>query len=202
MTNTTPSGAFRGFGGTQTTWASESQLDMIARRLNIEPYAMRERNIIALGEPFVPHESGVDSDLMEGLDLVLNEIGYHHRPRVPNRGMGFAIGFKDGGGVNKPARARVKVTSTGEVFLDTATVEIGQGARSAFCQIVAEVLGVPVERVVTTDLNTDHTPFDNGTHSSSGMVVMGRAVQSAADKVRADVLAFAAAQLRVATPAN
>lgn len=195
MTNTTPAGPFRGFGGTQTTWASESQIDMIARRIGIDPYAMRTRNLLALNEPFVPGESGIDSDLVEGLDLVLNEIGYHEREKTPNRGIGFAIGFKDGGGINKPARARVKVMTSGDVILDCATVEIGQGARSVLCQVVAEVLSVPVERVRTSALDTDHSPFDQGTNASSGIVVMGKAVERAAERVRADILEFAATEL-------
>lgn len=192
MTNTTPAGPFRGFGGTQTTWASESQLDMIARRIGIDPYAIRTRNLLALGEPFVPGESGIDSDLVEGLDLVLNEIRYHERTAKANRGIGFAIGFKDGGGINKPARARVKVMTSGDVILDCATVEIGQGARSALCQIVAEILAVPIERVRTSSVDTDHAPFDQGTNASSGIVVMGKAVERAAERVRADILDFAA----------
>jgi CO/xanthine dehydrogenase Mo-binding subunit len=195
MTNTTPAGPFRGFGGTQTTWASESQIDMMARRLGIDPYDLRKRNLLALGEPYVPHESGMDSDLVAGLDLVLREIGYHERPRTPNRGIGFAIGFKDGGGINKPARARVKVMTSGDVLLDCATVEIGQGARSTLCQIAAEILAVPVDRVRTSAVDTDHTPFDQGTNASSAVVVMGRAVASAAERLRYDVLAFAAEQL-------
>jgi CO/xanthine dehydrogenase Mo-binding subunit len=195
MTNTTPAGPFRGFGGTQTTWASESQLDMIARRIGIDPYAIRKRNLLALAEPFVPGESGIDSDLVEGLDLVLREIGYHERERQPNRGIGFAIGFKDGGGVNKPARARVKVMTSGDVILDCAAVEIGQGVRSVLCQVVAEILAVPVDRVRTSAVDTDHAPFDQGTNASSGIVVMGTAVARAAERVRADILAFVAEQL-------
>ena len=116
MTNTPPAGPFRGFGATQTTWASESQIDMIARRLDIDPYEMRTRNLLALGEPFVPGESGIDSDLVAGLDLVLQQVGYRDRVRRPNRGVGFAIGFKDGGGINKPARARVKIMTSGDVL--------------------------------------------------------------------------------------
>jgi CO/xanthine dehydrogenase Mo-binding subunit len=196
MTNTAPAGPFRGFGGTQTTWASESQIDMIARRLGIDPYEMRARNLLRLGEPFVPGESGLDSDLREGLDLVLREIGAREQPRQPNRGIGFAIGFKDGGGVNKPARARVKVATNGDVFLDCATVEIGQGARSALCQIVAEILAVPVGRVRASAVDTDHAPFDQGTNASSAIAVMGQAVARAAERVRSEILAFAASALR------
>ena len=201
MTNTAPAGPFRGFGGTQTSWASESQIDMIARRLGIEPYDLRMRNLLRLGDAFVPGESGIDSDLREGLDLVCNAIGYHQRPHDASgtlrRGMGIAIGFKDGGGVNKPAQARVKVSTSGDVFLQCGTVEIGQGARTALSQITAEILGVPLERVSYAPINTDYLPFDQGTNASSGIAVMGQAVARAAQGVRQQILAFAADQLAV-----
>lgn len=195
MTNTTPAGPFRGFGATQATWASESQVDMIAHRLGIDPYELRRRNLKELGEPFVPGESGIDSDLLEGLDKVTEALGYHGRERRPDRGMGLAIGFKDGGGVNKPAQARVKVTASGDVIVGSGSVEIGQGISTTLCQVAAEVLGVPLPRVSFAALDTDSTPFDQGTNASSGMVVMGSAVQRAAEDARARILGFAAGEL-------
>jgi len=199
MTNTAPAGPFRGFGGTQASWASESQIDMIARRLNIDPYDMRVKNLLALGDPFVPGESGVDSDMKQGLDVVCEEIGYHRRERrttgTTRRGIGIAIGFKDGGGVNKPAQARVKMSTNGDVFLHCGTVEIGQGAHTALPQIVAEVLNTRLDRVSYAAIDTDHVPFDQGTNASSGVAVMGQAVVRAAEGVRRQVLEFAAAQL-------
>lgn len=191
MTNTAPAGPFRGFGGTQATWASESQIDMIARRLGISPLAMRQKNLLKLHQAFMPGESGVDSDMEDGLQTVLAAI--HHTP-APDRGLGFAVGFKDGGGVNKPAQARVKISTNGDVFLGCGTVEIGQGARTAIPQIVAEILGCPATRVRVSPIDTDHTPFDQGTNASSGIAVMGQAVARAATAVRDQVLGFAAAQ--------
>ena len=199
MTNTAPAGPFRGFGGTQASWASESQLDMIARRLGLDPYAMRVHNLLALGEPFVPGESGVDSDMKQGLDLVCERIGYHARrpggSGPKRRGMGLAIGFKDGGGVNKPAQARVKMSTSGDVFLQCGTVEIGQGAHTALAQVVAEVLNTRLDRVAYAAVNTDYVPFDQGTNASSGIAVMGQAVLQAAQGVKRRVLEFAAGQL-------
>ncbi len=193
MTNTTPSGAFRGFGGTQVTWASESQIDMIARRLEISPYAMRVKNLLHLGDPFVPGESAIDSDLHAGLDLVIRELGAGEAK--PNHGVGIAVGLKDGGGINKAAQARVKISTSGDVILDCATVEVGQGARSTLCQIVAAVLSTPLERVTIAPVDTHHSPFDQGTNASSAIAVMGQAVAAAATRARDDVLTFAARSL-------
>jgi CO/xanthine dehydrogenase Mo-binding subunit len=194
MTNTAPAGPFRGFGGTQATWASESQLDMIARRLGIDPYDMRVKNLLRLGEPFQPGDSAIDSDLREGLDLVCRHIGYRE-PRQPLRGKGLSIGCKDGGGVKKAAQARVRILTNGDAILNFASVEMGQGIRTALSQVVAEVLKLPLARVSAPAIDTDHAPFDEGTNASSGIAVMGRAVESAAREARRHVLDFAARQL-------
>ena len=200
MTNTAPAGPFRGFGGTQASWACESQIDMIARRLGIDPCEMRIRNMIDLGEPFVPGESGMDSDLRKGLDLVIRELGYHNRSKLQSegpvkRGMGIAIGFKDGGGINKPALARVKVSTNGDIFLQCGTVEIGQGAHTALSLVVAERLGADRDRVRYMAIDTDHSPFDQGTNASSAISVMGQAVDRAALAARRQILDFAAGVL-------
>lgn len=195
MTNTAPAGPFRGFGGTQTTWACESQIDMIAHRLGIDPYEMRVKNLLSLGEPFVPGESGLDSDLKEGLDLIVDEIGYKSPPSEPNRGIGLSIGFKDGGGVNKPASARIKVSTNGDIFLQCGTIELGQGAHTALPNIVAEILNAPADRVRYMPIDTNHTPFDQGTNASSAIAVTGQAVEQAALELKAKVLSFAAEQL-------
>jgi CO/xanthine dehydrogenase Mo-binding subunit len=197
MTNTVPSGAFRGFGGTQATWANERQLDLIAERLEMDPYTLRRKNLLELGEQTVPGETPIDSDLALGLDLVADAIGYHSRPRVFGRGMGIALACKDGGGMNKLAQARVKVDLAGNVYLQSALTEMGQGGHSALSQIVADVLGTDPARVRFVAIDTDHSPFDAGTNSSSGIVVMGRAAQDAAEKVRRQVLEFAADQLHL-----
>ncbi|MEU0649674.1 xanthine dehydrogenase family protein molybdopterin-binding subunit [Streptomyces umbrinus] len=191
-TNTVPAGAFRGFGGTQTTWASERQIDLIAQRLGVDPLELRLRNIKSLGDEFVPGETPFDADLSAGLELVAEAIGYRDRTRVPGRGMGVAIGMKDGGGVNKPARARVRVATSGDVYLESALVEMGQGSQSALVQLVADTLGCPLDRIRYVAVDTDHSPFDQGTNASSGIAVMGKAVLEAATRVRAQVLEFAA----------
>ncbi|MFC9839436.1 xanthine dehydrogenase family protein molybdopterin-binding subunit [Rhodococcus sp. NPDC127530] len=196
-TNTVPAGAMRGFGATQTTWAGERQIDLIAQRLGIDPYALRLKNLKKLGEEFVPGDAGIDSDLAEGMRLVADAIGYHSRDRRRNRGMGVCVGLKDSGGGNKPAMARVKVTANGDVFLNCALTEMGQGGHSAMSQIVADVLRTSRDRVVYTRIDTDHTPFDQGTNASSGVVVMGQAVRNAAENLRRQVLEWAGEQFAI-----
>ncbi|MFN3644521.1 MAG: xanthine dehydrogenase family protein molybdopterin-binding subunit [Gemmobacter sp.] len=192
MTNTAPAGPFRGFGGTQVTWAGESQIDMIARRLGRDPLDLRRQNLLAPGEAYAPGDTPLDSDVAAVMDLVADAMG---RSRAPGRGLGLAIGFKDGGGVNKPAQARVKANAAGDVWLACGSVEMGQGAQTAMAAVVAGVLGCDPGRVTVAPIDTRHTPFDQGTNASSGVAVMGRAVQAAAEGLRDQVLEFAAARL-------
>ena len=196
MTNTAPAGPFRGFGATQTTWACESQIDMIADRLGISPYEMRMNNLLDKGQEFVPGESGMDSDIRLGLDLVAKEINYKTPPKDPNRGVGLSIGFKDGGGVNKPATAKIKASTNGDIFLQCGTIEMGQGAQTALPNIAAEIMKTPPERVRLMPIDTNHTPFDQGTNASSGIAVMGQAVERAALDLKSKILNFAAEQLK------
>lgn len=193
-TTTVPSGSFRGFGGTQGTFASERQIDMIARRIGDDPLAFRERNLLKPGEPYAPNDSGVDSDLVAGLEEAAERVGYR-KPREPGRGIGLAIGVKDAGGTGNHAQALVRVTQGGEVMVHAALVEIGQSAPEAMCRIATEVLGLPLARSTYAEVDTDHSPPDNGTHVSCGTLVTGLAVEQAARDVRRQIEEFAAREL-------
>ncbi|WP_428486482.1 xanthine dehydrogenase family protein molybdopterin-binding subunit [Rhodopila sp.] len=193
-TTCVPGGSFRGFGGTQSSWASESQIDMIARRQGLDPFAFRMRNFLAVQEPFAPGDSGMDADLRAGLTEVAERLG-RPGPCPPGRGRGFAVGLKDAGGTGNHAQALIKVTQGGEAIISAAVVEIGQGAGTALCRIAAETLGLPPENVVYSQINTDHTPPDNGTHVSCGTTVTGLAVEAAARDVRRQIIDFVADQL-------
>jgi CO/xanthine dehydrogenase Mo-binding subunit len=194
-TTTVPAGSFRGFGGTQASYASESQIDMIARRLGIDPYDFRKRNLLALGEAYAPGDSAMDSDLAAGLDEVATRLGYRGRRSGQGRGMGMAIGLKDAGGTGNHGQALVKIIDSGDVIVCAGTVEIGQGTTTALCRVAAETIGVPLARVAYAAIDTDATPLNNGTHVSDGIAVTGLAVARAAADARAQVLAFAAEQL-------
>jgi CO/xanthine dehydrogenase Mo-binding subunit len=104
--------------------------------------------------------------------------------------------MKDGGGTNKPANAAVKIFHDGSVLLSTGSVEVGQGMRTAFLQVVAEELSVPIHQVRVAALDTHYTPFDKGTNASSATSIMGQAVLKAADDARKQFLDAAAAVLK------
>lgn len=198
-TNTVPAGSFRGFGGTQASWASESQIDMIARALQIDPVDLRRRNLLRPGAPYRPGDSAMDCDLEAGLEAVATRIGWSTPAprRAPHlaRGRGVAIGFKDAGGQGRYAQARVKVVGDGRAVISCATVDMGQGATEAFRRIVGTVLNIDPAWVSRAVVDTDQTAFDQGTHASSATAVTGEAIRRAAEAVRARILDFAAARL-------
>jgi len=201
-TNTVPAGAFRGFGGPQVAFAYESHIDMIAERLGVDPFELRMKNLLDQGESFSPGDTPIDCDLKAGLKNVAQAIGWDARPNGQKNsgskkiGIGIATAMKDGGGTNKPANAAVTIFNDGSVLLSTGSVEIGQGMRTAFLQVVAEELSVPLEKVRVAALDTHYTPFDKGTNASSATSIMGQAVQKAARDARRQFLEAASAVLK------
>jgi CO/xanthine dehydrogenase Mo-binding subunit len=193
-TTTVPSGSFRGFGSPQANFASESQIDMIARRLGLDPLELRLKNLLGPGDRYLGRDAPIDSDFAQGLKKAAQCIHYG-KPRDRARGVGIAIGFKDGGGEARAARAAVKITVSGRVVVQAGSCEIGQGTATALSQIAAEILNVPYDWVRYGEIDTDVTPYDQGTHASSGIAVAGSAVAQAAHEVRDQVLRFAAEKL-------
>jgi CO/xanthine dehydrogenase Mo-binding subunit len=195
-TNTVPAGAFRGFGALQVTWAYESQMDMIAERLGIDPLDFRIKNLLKKGDLYTAGDTPVDCDLKEGLLKVADAIGWREKSAKPNRAQGISCCIKDAGGTYKVAGATVKMSSDGSVVLLTGTVEVGQGPRTALSQVVAEELAMSMDEITVAQLDTDVTPYDISTSASSSMVVMGTAVQRAAQDVKKQLLQCAAKVLK------
>jgi len=194
-TNTVPAGAFRGFGTLQVTWAYESQMDIIAGKLGMDALEFRLKNLLKKGEEYTPGDTPVDCNLKEGLRRAAEAIGWGRKKSRPDTGKGLSCCMKDGGGTYKVAAAAVKMNSDGSIVLLTGTVEVGQGARTALSQVVAEELGVPLDRVIVAQLDTDVTPYDAATNASSSMVVMGLSVQRAAQDLKRQLLKLAAKEL-------
>ena len=195
-TNTVPAGAFRGFGTLQVTWAYESQMDIIAGKLGMDALEFRLKNLLKKGEEYTPGDTPVDCNLKEGLLRAAKAIGWNRKKSKANTGRGLSCCMKDGDGTYKVAAAAVKMNSDGSIVLLTGTVDVGQGARTALSQVAAEELGVPLDRVVVAQLDTDVTPYDAATNASSSMVVMGLSVQRAAQDLKRQILREAAKVLK------
>jgi CO/xanthine dehydrogenase Mo-binding subunit len=194
-TNTVPAGAFRGFGAPQAAYAYDSHLEMIARRLNMDANALRLKNLLRRGDEYAAGDTPIDCDLHGALKRVASEgsrAAVKFSESHIKRGRAVAAAVKDGGGTNKAAHALVKILLDGSVVYSSGSVEIGQGMRTAFLQMVANELTVPVESVQAAELDTQYTPFDKGTNASSATTVMGLAMQQAARDARGQLIAAAA----------
>jgi CO/xanthine dehydrogenase Mo-binding subunit len=151
-TNTVPAGAFRGFGGHQAAFAYESQADIIAHQLKIDPVELRFKNILGRGEEYAAGDTPIDCDLKEMLRELAEAIEWDKKEQAVSgsrfkRGKGIACAAKDGGGSGKSASASVRIMSDGSAVLATGSVEIGQGVRTIMLQVVAEELALSPDKV-------------------------------------------------------
>src|SRR5262245_3272965 len=192
-TNTTPGGAFRGFGVPQIAWAVESLLDDAAARLGRDPVELRRQNLFAHGEEFAPGETPIDGKFEESLARAAEAIRWSEAVAA-DRGRGIAMMMK-ASVAPTVSEAIVRLHADSSVTVLASTVEMGQGARTVLAQIAAEVLTVPVERVLVATPDTAITPYDQTTSSSRSTTMMGRAVEEAAEDVRGQLIQIATGRL-------
>ena len=200
-TNNPYSGSMRGYGNLESTFAVESQMDELADRLGLDRLEIRRRNVTKSGD-VNPQGFVITSCAMsECLAAVAEAI---ERPAAPpeagwRRGVGYAAMFHVGGGAriyrSDGCGAIVKMDDFGKVALITGATEIGQGSETVLAMIVAETLGVPLERVDVVNDDTAVKPWDVGAHASRTTFIAGNAARMAAEKLRGDLLAMAAEQL-------
>jgi CO/xanthine dehydrogenase Mo-binding subunit len=207
-TNNCPSGAFRGFGAPQGHFAAEMQMNKLAEALKIDPVELRRRNVLRDGSMLATRSRIPDgctaAQVLEaaaeraGWD---QEAGDDHPYPLPNsldssrtrkaRGRGVAICFKNiGFSLGFPEHCHAWVELHGGVEVEWARVgcvgaDVGQGAHTAFVQIAAEVLNLPVEKVELDYDSTDVTG-SSGSASASRMTFMaGNAIKGAAEQALA-----------------
>ncbi len=176
-TNLPPAGAFRGAMSSQTTWAYESQMDIIARKMGWDPLEFRLKNLFVSGDMFATGEILHDVHFIECLEASAKAMDAPSPPAplpkgeggdsLPSPGEGSGMRVGRGYGVmmkstisTSKSQARVKLAEDGTVTLFTSTVEMGQGSHTAMAQITAESLGLPVDKVRVVGPDTAVTPFE------------------------------------------
>ncbi len=174
FSNTVPSTAFRGFGIPQVNWATESQMDEAARMLGIDRMEIRLRNLPKRGEVFMPYDPPVDGDWAESIRKAADALGWG-KPLQAGRGRGISLGLKFGA-TTAASYSIVRLHMDGSATVYAGTSDMGQGARTVFAQIVAEELGLDVERIVVAMGDTLGVPFDLQTSASRSTVFMGNAI--------------------------
>ncbi|MGH3766977.1 MAG: molybdopterin-dependent oxidoreductase [Pseudonocardiaceae bacterium] len=201
-TNNLPSGAFRGYGLGQVMFGIECALDELARKLALDPFELRRRNVVVPGDRLVASSIRRD-DLTFGsygldqcLDLAETALCRGNGVEAPPGwlvGAGMAIAMI----ATIPPRGHVadasaSLETSGGYVLRVGTAEFGNGTTTVHTQIAATVLGTEPERITVHQSDTDAVGHDTGAFGSAGSVVAGRAVQAAAKALRRQILRRAA----------
>jgi CO/xanthine dehydrogenase Mo-binding subunit len=200
-TNNPYSGSMRGYGNLESTFAVESQMDDVAERLGLDPLEIRRRNASGPGDVNPQNFVLTSCAMRECLEAAADEIARDTPPLWPGwkRGVGYAAMFHVAGGAriyrSDGCGAIVKLDDFGKVSLITGATEIGQGSETVLAMIVAETLGVPLDRVEVVNSDTAVKPWDVGAHASRTTFIAGNAARQAAEKLRTQLLAMGAEAL-------
>lgn len=207
FTNKSLSGALRGYGNPQMNFAQESQMDIIAEKLRMDPLELRLKNYRELGEiDPVLNEEIRSNGLKECLEKGAESSGWEEKRRqkpikgTRKRGIGLSImlhGTGAGKALPDPAAATVMINADGSVNLVTAAADEGQGNRTVLAQIASETLGIEFDKISVSETDTETTPLDCGTHGSRQAYCGGLAVKAAATEAREKLLAYANKELGV-----
>ena len=202
-TNMPAAGAMRGYGIPQMMFAMESHVDDIARRLNIPPLKLRQMNLMEVGykDNFSKNENYFDSfnqcikKGMEYIDYDRKLEEFSHDTGDIRRGIGMAVFWYNTAVWPislESSSCRMVLNQDGSVQLQLAETEIGQGADTAFSQMAAEELGIPLKKVhIISSQDTDVTPFGTGAYASRQTYVGGFAVQQTARIMKERILSYA-----------
>lgn len=211
-TNNPPAGAFRGFGVTQSAFAVESMMDMLAEELKLDRVELRRKNALHVGSiTNTGQELRESVGLLECIDRVEGEIKrlshadapgtspFESRP-VPGsphlrRAWGFAVAYKNtglGGGAADKSGAEVQLYNDGTLEVRTSAAELGQGLVTVLRMIIAQEFSLPAERVRVLVMDTDLTPDGGPTTASRQTYVTGNAARLAAQALRQAITSFLA----------
>jgi len=219
FTNTMATDAYRGAGRPEATYLIERTLDLIARKLDIEPTEVRRKNFIAADAfPFttamgLTYDSGRYETTMDHALKVADYAGLRRMQANARReGRFIGIGLSTyvevcgmGPSAAMPAAgwdsATIRVEPTGSVTVLTGISPHGQGEETTFAQIVADELGVALENITVVHGDTDKVQYGVGTFGSRGTAVGGAALKIAVDVIKSKAVAIAAHQWE-ASPAD
>ena len=206
-TNKPFSGAMRGFGAPQMAFANESQMDLLAKELNMDPLEIRRVNIFKQGS-----ETATGQKLTESVGILecLDAIQPYYKDAMKNWRTAESSPFKRKGvgigamcygigntGMRNPSTARVEMDPAGSVTLYTGCADIGQGSTTVLAQIVAETLGLETDAIQLVVGDTKYTTNAGATSASRQTYISGNAVKEAAEKLRELLMTGAVDVLKV-----
>jgi carbon-monoxide dehydrogenase large subunit len=211
LTNKTPVGTYRGPGRFETDFFRERLFDMAARDLGIDQVEFRRRNLVAEGEmpykvatiaPFESKDELDSGDYQVTLDRCLAEFGWAEKQKlkgtlVDGRYHGLAVScFIEGGAAGPKESARLQLETDGTLTVYMGSSGVGQGLETAFAQITADAMDMPMDRINHVfHGSTAYVSDGYGSYHSRSIVMGGSAVLDAATKLRQAMSAEAARRL-------
>lgn len=204
-TNLLPTSGFRGYGNSQAHFAVESMIDICSKKIGLDPLQVRLKNCTRQGDVTIHGWKAKSCGYAECLEKAMESIEKTRLPKEDQngrikRGIGIAgmnhVSGNRGGDNYDGSSAMIRIHEDGKVFVFSGEAELGQGSRTIFAQITAEVLGVSIDDITVMPLDTDTSPFGLGTYSSRVTTVGGKAVMLASQEVKDQLLTIAAEELK------
>ena len=192
-TNHMSAGAYRGYGATQGLFAVESAVNELAAKLHMDPFKIREMNIVKEGDVMPAYYGAVNTScaLDRCLKKVHEMIDWDHKYPVRDLGNGKvrAVGMgmaMQGSGITSVdvGSASLKINDDGFYTLSIGAADMGTGCDTILAQIAAEVLECPLDNVTVLGADTDSSPYDSGSYASSTTYVTGKAVEQCAEQLK------------------
>ena len=203
-TNLLPTSGFRGYGNSQAHFALESMIDICCNKIGLDPLEVRLKNCTRQGDITIHGWKAKSCGYAECLEKAMESILKTKLPKEDKngrikRGIGIAgmnhVSGNRGADKYDGSSAMIRIHEDGKVFVFSGEADLGQGSRTIFAQIAAEVLGVNIDDIVVMPLDTDTSPFGLGTYSSRVTTVGGKAVMLAAQEVKDQLLTLAHEEL-------
>jgi xanthine dehydrogenase molybdenum-binding subunit len=186
-TNHPPCGAMRGFGANQASFAMEGCMDLLAQKLGIDGFQMRERNVIDVGDVF---STGQVMEKSVGIKKTLAAVkDIYYAAKSAGKAVGIGCGLKNSGignGVPEWGKARLQIEKDGTISLFNGYTEMGQGLLTVLVQFASEVTGLP-GAIFRPKVDSTFALGCGQTTGSRGTLLSGRAVKDAAEKLKVDL---------------
>jgi len=179
-TNNVPSGAFRGFGVTQSCFAIESNLNLLAEKVNMDPFEFKYKNALRVGDTMPNGQlTSEDCGIVECMDAA-RDI-YYSNPK-----MGFANSFKNSGiGVGFPDSGRCILSIENSILhIRTSAACMGQGIATMAIQMLGETCEIDKDKILVEPPNTNRTPNSGCSTASRQTTFTGEAIKRAAEKLK------------------
>lgn len=206
-TNNNPAGAFRGFGSTQVAFASELQMDRLAKKLGMDAVQLRRINALTQGKSTITGQVlGKGVGYLETLDKVEKELkvvaAEYEKIQSPTKkiGFGLASSYKNVGlGTGKPdgAGAIIELNEKGKVLIKIGAIDMGQGSDTAMAQIAAASIGIDYDLIEVLSSDTVLCPDGEMTTASRQTYVTGNAVKVAGEMLKEKILTFMEQELGI-----